>query len=282
MVPGAFFSYNGKLVSRDAGGVISPANRSLRYGDGLFETMQVVNGSIVLESLHMNRLFKGLSLLQFNVSLFPSPRKLATIILRLCKANQLLDKAMVRLNVFRGNGGLDGLADQAPEYIIEVSPLPVKKEKRLGIGICYDAVKNAGAYSGIKSNNFLPYTIAALHAARNGWDDALVINQHYRIVETTISNLFCIRDGIVYTPALAEGCIEGVARKFLLTHLHSAGYTIREAPIEIAFLREAEEIFLTNVIRGIRSVHTFEYRHYSDTLTKRIHTWWQKSISGML
>lgn len=276
-MPGIFFSYNGKLVSRESG-VISPENRALRYGDGLFETMQVVNGRIVFEGLHMDRLFRGLSLLQFNVGTFPAPRKLSTIILRLCKANQLLEKAVVRLNVFRGNGGLHNLANQAPEYIVEVSPFPAKKEKRLDIGICYDAVKSAGAYSGIKSNNFLPYTIAALHAARNGWHDAIVVNQHTRVAETTISNLFCIRDGVLYTPASGEGCIEGIARKFLLMNLPSAGYTIREVPLEITFLREADEIFLTNVVRGIRSVNMFERRRYDDTITKRLSAWWQKNL----
>lgn len=276
-MPGNFFSYNGKLISRDSG-VIQPTNRSLRYGDGLFETMQVFDGKIVMEELHMNRLFKGLSLLQFNVGVFPTPRKLSTIILRVCKANQLLSRAVVRLNIFRGNGGLENLPNQAPEYIIEVSPFPAKKEKRLNIGICYDAVKSVGTYAGIKSNNFLPYTIAALHATRNGWNDAIVLNQYTRVAETTISNLFCVKNGVLYTPSSGEGCVEGVARRFLLMNLPKAGYTIREVTLDIPFLRAADEIFLTNVVKGIRSVDVFEYHHYDDTVTRRISTWWHKNV----
>ncbi len=279
-MPGAFFSYNGKLISRDDSGVIQPTNRSLRYGDGLFETMQISDGKIVMQELHMNRLFKGLSLLQFNVGLFPTPKKLSTIILRLCKANQLLARAVVRLNIFRGNGGLENLTNQTPEFIIEVAPFPTKKEKRLNIGICYDAVKSVGTYSGIKSNNFLPYTIAALHATRNNWNDAIVVNQYTRVAETTISNIFCVKNGTLYTPSPGEGCVEGVARRFILMNLPKAGYKIREVPLDITFLRDADEIFLTNIVRGIRSVDTFEYRHYDDAVTKCINNWWHKMVPG--
>jgi len=278
-MPGNFFSYNGRLVAPDAT-VISPSNRSLRYGDGIFETMQVSDGRIVLEKLHMDRLFKGMSLMQFNIAAFPSPRKLSTIILRLCKANQLLEKSVVRMNVFRGNGGMHPLAHQAPEYIVEVYPPPPHSGERLRIGICYDAVKAAGTYSCIKSNNFLPCTIAALHAAKNNLHDAVVMNQFCRVAETSIANLFCIKEGKIYTPSVGEGCVEGVARRYLLQQAGAAGYPIREISMEVPFLREADEIFVTNVIRGIRSVEVFEERRYDDRITGEISRWWQNNVPG--
>lgn len=272
-----FFSYNGSFLPAGTP-VIAVTNRSFRYGDGLFETMLLQHGRIVLQELHMDRLFRSLSLLEYHTTQLPSAPELVAEILKLCEANNLLEKAVIRLNVFRGEGGLYD-SPGSPGYVIETSASKTAANlEGLHIGICHDAIKTAGIYSGLKSNSFQPYTIAALYSAKKNWDDSLVLNQYGRVCEATIANVFCIKDNIIYTPPLAEGCIEGVARRYLLHNLPLKDYDIREAAIEVDFLKEADEIFLTNVVRGIRPVITWEDRQYKNNTTRELQNWWREYV----
>jgi branched-chain amino acid aminotransferase len=96
---------NGKIMAADEPALMA-SNRGYRYGDGLFETMKVVNGAILLLPLHFERFFNGLSLLKFEIPPLFTAEKLQQQILQLCKKNDCEKLGRVRLSVFRGNGGL--------------------------------------------------------------------------------------------------------------------------------------------------------------------------------
>ena len=117
-----FISFNGKITAADQP-VLQAANRGYRYGDGLFETLRLENGVILLEGLHFKRLMKGLQLLKFELPKLFSPGKLAEEILHLAEKNQVRELGRVRLSVFRGNGGLYD-ADRGLQYLVECWPLP--------------------------------------------------------------------------------------------------------------------------------------------------------------
>src|SRR6185312_12065702 len=113
-----FFIYNNKFYSSGTP-VISSENRSLRYGDGLFETMKMLNGKIINSQFHFERLFNGLSLLQFEI-----PKNFTTQFLQkkidgLVAKNKHTDIARIRLMLFRSDGGLFDAKGLKPNYIIE-------------------------------------------------------------------------------------------------------------------------------------------------------------------
>ena len=264
---------NGKIIPGDEPALLA-SNRSYRYGDGLFETIKLINDKLLLTDYHFERLFAGLSLLKFNVPKLFTVEKLKQEMMHLCKRNKCENEARVRLLVFRGNGSLND-EDKELQYIIECRPLDesVNKlnENGLVIDICPDARKSCDVFSNLKSANFLPYTMAALYARENNLDDCLVLNVHERICDSSIANVFWIKDKTIYTPPLSEGCVAGVMRKYLLEKMQDAGKKIYEAPLTVETIENADEVFLTNAIQGIRWVKRFREKTFINIQTREIY-----------
>ncbi|MBI5856496.1 MAG: aminotransferase class IV [Sphingobacteriales bacterium] len=269
----SFICFNGKLVSEDVP-VLLAANRSYRYGDGLFETMKMQKGELLLKQLHFERLFSGLTILKFELPVFFTAGKLDDEIKKLCQKNNCEALARIRLSVYRGNGGLyDG--GMKPGYVIECWPLD-KEENKLNenglvIDIYPDARKSCDKFSNLKSSNFVPYAMAALYAKENELNDSLVLNVHERICDSTIANIFWIKDNLIFTPPLSEGCVAGVMRKYLLEKLPRLNYRIQKKILTVTDLLAADEVFLTNAIKGIRWMKQFRDKSYNADKTVEIY-----------
>lgn len=265
--------FNGKIRPA-AEPVLTADSRGYRYGDGLFETMKVHEDRIVLETLHFERLFSGLALLKMSLPVHVTAAKLREEILRLCTKNKCGQLARVRLSVSRGTGGLyDG--NPSADYIIECWSIDASvnrlNENGLVIDIYPDARKSCDPFSRLKSASFQPYVMAALYAREKQWNDCLVLNTAGNIADSTVANLFLVKDGTLFTPASTEGCIDGVMRKYLIAALSNAGEKVRETIVTVAMLKEADELFLTNAIKGIRWVKQFGDRLYKQEHTARIY-----------
>lgn len=261
--------------------VLMASNRSYRYGDGLFETFKVKYGKIILAHLHFERLFSGIKMLNFEVPVFFTSENLEQQIVKLCQKNKCEKLARIRLSCFAGNGGLyDG--GRKLQYLIECWPLDEANtafnENGLLIDIYPFARKSCDQFSNLKSASFLPYSMAADYARQNRLNDCLLLNIHDRLADSTIANLFLIKNDKVITPPLTEGCVSGIMRKYLLEKLKEAAFSFIEAPINKEDLENADEIFLTNAIRGIRWVKSFANKTYSNTRTLELFTRFVKTI----
>lgn len=272
--------FNGKVVSGNEP-ILMASNRGYRYGDGLFETMKVVNGNIALNQFHFERLFSGLSLLKFEIPKLFTVEKLQHEIMHLCRKNECEKLARVRLSVFRGNGGLYD-EDKTLQYIIECWPLNESatklNENGLVIDVYPDAEKSCDKFSNLKSANFLPYSMAAQYARENKLNDCLVLNNSGGIADSTIANLFIIKNQIILTPGLEEGCVSGVMRRHLIEKLQASGYELREEALTVSILKTADEIFLTNAINGIRWVKQFRDTMYTNNNAAQIYNRFIKTI----
>lgn len=272
--------FNGKIILADEP-VLLASNRGYRYGDGLFETMKVAEGKILLSNHHFERLFAGLALLQFEIPRLFLRQKTEDEILSLCKKNNCEGLARVRLSVFRGNGGLYD-EDKGLQYLIECWPLTESVSKLNENGLVIDvfpgAEKSCDKFSNLKSANFLPYSMAALYAKEKKLNDSLVLNTTGGIADSTIANLFIIKNAIVITPGLEEGCVNGVMRQYLLKKLQAADYAVQEATLSVNDIIAADEVFLTNAIHGIRWVRQFRDMSYSNVKTVEIYNRFIKTI----
>jgi branched-subunit amino acid aminotransferase/4-amino-4-deoxychorismate lyase len=266
--------HNGKLLD-ESKLLISPNNRSFRYGDGCFETMKIVNGSICLASLHFERLFASLELLHFEKPSYLTADYLKEQILQLAQKNKHNKLARIRLTFFRGDGGLYDAENHFPNYIIqswELNPQTnLLNENGLMVDIFKDAKKVCDNYSHLKSNNYLSYAMAALWAKKNQLNDALLLNPYNNISDATIANIWIVKDGIIKTPALTEGCVAGVIRKHLLKKMKEASMPVQETSITVDELLQANEIFLTNAIQGIRWVKQCGNSNYQNQLSSLLH-----------
>ena len=264
-------SVNGK-ISDAAKPALLVSNRGYRYGDGLFETMKFAEGKIVLETFHFERLFNSLELLKFKIPQLFTIEKLRQEILTLTRKNKCEQLARVRLSVFRGHGGLyENDKDKEPQYIIECWPLSESinslNENGFIIDIYPIAKKSTDIFSNLKTANFLPYAMAALYAKENKLNECLVLNTAGNIADATISNLFIIKDQMILTCALSQGCVNGVMRRNIL----ESGLFVKETIITEEDLLLADEVFLTNAISGIRWVKQFRDKTYNNDETIKIY-----------
>ena len=106
-----------------------------------------------------------------------------------------------------------------------------------------------------------------------------VLNTAGSIADSTIANLFLIKGGTIITPSLEEGCVKGVMRRHLLTELPMAGWKTLEMPVSVSEIKNADEIFLTNAINGIRWVKQFRDNVYVNTQTVEIYNHLIKTIA---
>ena len=276
-----FINVNGKILDAEKAG-IKVDDHSYRYGDGLFETMKILNGRILLEDLHFERLFNGLIVLKSKIPKLFTRQRLEREIIDLCKRNSCDKIARVRLSVSRGSGGLYDCNEKF-QYLIECWSLQnelnhfsenihLPEEQGLVIDIFPDARKSCDSFSNLKSSNHLLYVMAAIFAKERKLNDVLLLNDRNRICDSTIANIFWIRGENVLTPVLQEGCIAGVMRRYLIERLRRAGYKLKETNCEIQDLENADEVFLTNAVQGIRWVKQFRNKIYTNSLTREIYS----------
>jgi len=268
------FIYNGKLL-KEGTPVAGADNRGLRYGDGIFETLKLKKGKLLLADGHFARLWKGMATLGFDIPKQFSPEKLTADIMALVAKNQQEPAARIRLQVIRGDGGLYDAVNHTPNYIIQSWALPEGNgewnSNGLVSGIYEAARKPCDILSNLKHNNYLPYVMAALHAKKEKWNDALLLNSQGRICDSTIANVFLVKNETVFTPALTEGCVAGVMREHLIRELKGTAFKVQETAVTTEDLLHADEVFLTNSMYNIRWVYSIGDAVYRNIITQKIY-----------
>jgi branched-chain amino acid aminotransferase len=258
--------FNGNFIS-SALPVFQASNRGFAYGDGLFETIRVSKGFIPLAGFHFERLFQSMDILQIPQGAL-SIQILTEYILELCEQNHCLEAARVRLAVYRS-------MDEQAHFLIQAVALDDNyrtwNDRGWKIDIFNDAQKSTDIFSCIKSANFLPYVMAGLYAKKNHIDDALVMNTRGRIADSTRANIFILKNDKIITPSLEEGGINGVMRKLLIKDFLPPGQ-LQESHLTIKDLEEADEIFLTNALFGLRWVGQFRNRVYGSTYSENLYS----------
>ena len=272
---------DGKIQPADKP-VFLPGNKGYRYGDGLFETMKMVNGRIPLISRHMQRLFAGMDSLQFSKPPLLTPLKLEQEIITLCEKNKCTALARIRLSVSRGEGGVYEQENDRMHYLIECWPASPSvnewNENGLITGIYPHARKSTDRFSSLKSANYLPYTMAARFARQQQWNDCLVLNTREHLADATIANIFLVKDGRVFTPADNEGAVDGIMRKYLIEALRAAGREVEETMLTEEDALDADEFFLTNAMYGMRWVARFGKKSYTHMLSMNIYRQFVQTI----
>ncbi len=265
-----YININGKLTAAD-NNLIPVDNGAFRYGYGLFETILVQNGSLQLADLHMERLFSGLQQLLLNTPALLTPARLTEQVLKTVGKNNLEEACRVRLQFYAGGGGYYGNNVAQTGYIIECFPLTETltghNENGLVLGVATGVKKSVDSLSNLKSCNALIYAMAARQAKANHWNDALITNTNDHIIETTIANVFWVKDGNIFTPPLADGCIAGIMRRHIMQVLGN----VTEQTLTHDILDEADEVFTTNAVKRIKWVKRIGNTTYANDTIRNIY-----------
>jgi len=258
---------NGKFLSGELQNIYA-GNRSFLYGDSVFETMFVSKGSIHFFEEHLDRLLLGMKTLQYNVpsvfTVFKS--KLEDEIFRLIAKNKLYKSAGVRLSVFRENGGLYTPETNDVSYVISVRELNnvfyELNTSGLFTDLYVDIKKPVNLLAPFKTGNSLIYTLGGIYKKRNELDDCLICNDKGNIIEALSSNIFLVKGETIITPPVEEGCVNGIIRNQILKFCDFFDIQYTEKVVTRELMYEADEVFLTNSINGIRWVVAYKEKRY--------------------
>lgn len=239
---------------------LSPLDRGLLLGDGLFETIRVANGRALQWERHWARLRSGAQVIRLEL-----PWTAAAVldaIEQTLRANKL-QEAVVRLTVTRGPSAERGLlppAETAPTLIIRATPFAPYPERlyQAGMRVIVSRRVRRNEHSplaNVKSLNYLDNLIARQEAVDAGADEALLLNTQGGVAGATTANVFCVRDGRIYTPPLEAGALPGTMRALVYEELapDSCG-AVHVSHLSEQALCASDEVFLTNALLGIMSV----------------------------
>lgn len=263
------FNLNARLVNELPEG-LALVQRGLFYADALFESIRVLGGRIPLLRPHWERLLRGMRLMHYQIPPHWSAEYFEKEILKSVSVN-----ARVRLTVWRSPGGLYLPENDAPQFLITSQAMESDvfswHDEGIRTGLCESVRLPVDSLSGVKTLNAARYVAAAREAQERGWGEGILLNASGRICEATSSNVFWFENGRLYTPPLSDGCVTGVLRDLLLALTKAAGSPICEKTAVFDDILAADEVFLTNAVRGIRWVRYCEGKVFGNAETRKLH-----------
>ncbi len=242
-------------------------NRAFRFGDALCENIHAFAMEAQFLEQHYNRLLRGMDMLYMKIPGWFTVKYLTHLISQLLTRNRIFGGAYVRLTLYRKSGEFIKPDDNEVSFILESQSLSenqyVLNEKGLVIDLCQDYQVHSDLLSGIKMTGSLLYVLTGLYCERNHLDDAILLNDAGRIAGSYRSNIFLVRDSSLFTPGLDQGCIAGVMREVIIKLSVDSGIRINDqGKLTPAVLDDADEVFLTNALEGIRWVGAYRKRRY--------------------
>ena len=266
-------NFNGDIQESDL--QLSIYNRSFIYGDGVFETLKIVNGKILFFEDHYFRLMASMRIIRMQIPMSFTLEYLEEEILKLAIINNVTDSARVRFTVYRNEGGFYLPTDNSISFIIQATQLEQKKyqfwESRFEVDLYKDFVVPKQLLSTLKTANKITHVIASIFAKENQLNSCLLINETKNVIEATNGNLFMLMGNSLITPPISEGCLNGIMRKQIVTLAKQLdSIEIIEKEISPFDLQKADELFITNVIIGIQPITKYRKKEFGVQLSSQL------------
>ncbi len=235
---------------------VSLSDRSFQYGDGCFTTILTKNGELVFWAEHVARMEACLKTLQIP---FPDWQVVFEW------ANQAVlqdEKAGVKVHISRGNGGRgyspNGI--EAPAITISNFAFPehytIWQESGVSLGVCETRLGIQPLLAGHKHNNRLEQVLAKAEIEGTKFADAVTLNVQNNVIETTMANLFWVKDYNVYTPDLSLSGVAGVMRRKVLELLLNTSFKVEVGDFTLSEMLEADEVWMCNSLLGVAPVRS--------------------------
>lgn len=263
---------NGTLLE-DAKANLSLENRGFNYGDAIFETIKVNNRPLFWEA-HYFRLMASMRIMRMEIPMKFTPEFLEAEIMDLIATKISKVKShRVKLSVYRVSGGYYTPDNNSIEYSISMSPLDNFLYEHTPNNYEIDLFKNyqisPNLLSTIKTNNKALNVIGSIYAKENNFNNCLLLNTNKHVIEALNGNIFLVKNNIIKTPPLLDGCMKGIIRGKLIEIINkSSNYELNEKSISPFELQKADEIFITNVISGIIPITKFRKKEYKTVTSK--------------
>lgn len=221
----------------------------LQYGDGLFETVAIHDGRLLLWSEHVQRLMAGVERLGLDGI---DATRLASEAETLAGGRRL---AILKIIVVRGAVGRAYRPLAAPtDRILTVWPWSDRPvDEQAPVFWCRTTLARQPLLAGLKHLNRLEQVLAQREFTEPYWEGLMQDTQGW-VIEGTMSNLFVVEDGILATPVLDQAGVAGVMRNQVMRRARESGMVVRSDHFTSARVMEADEVFLSNSVIGVRPV----------------------------
>lgn len=248
--------FNGQFVP-EMQAVIPVNDRGFMYGDGLFETVRVVNGRPFRLAQHLERMMRGADFLKIKPPY--APKELQRFVEQLIEKNQM-PEAILRVTLTRGPGerGYTPQAEGRPTVVMTLHTAPARENPvQWSLITSSFRVLAADPLSSFKTLNKLAHVMARVEAAEKGADEALLINTNGEVAEAASGNIFWVYDDKLCTTPTGRGVLPGITRAVVLEICQALGLLTNKRVIKPEALKNSEGIFVTQSAFGVVPVVTF-------------------------
>lgn len=268
---------------------ISPLNRGLMYGDGIFETFRGYGGKVFAINEHFARLQSAASFLKINIDF--TAKELNELITKLLHKNCLIDKdSRIRLTLIRGKGADGLLPDLSAKSEIIITAEEVSsgvrdlQEKGLEI-VLVETIKidPKSPLASHKTLNYIPGILALQEVREKGGSEGIYLNYEGDVVEGVTSNIFIVKNGRLKTPSLSSGLLPGITRDTVIKCAAICNIAVEETSLTKEDLLNADEIFITSSVREVVPVIKFEGKLFNiGPITKNIQSGYKEFVKNSL
>lgn len=264
-------NFNGNLVAQSGENI--EQNRGFLFADAVFETLKVLDGKILFFEDHYFRLMATMRILRMEIPLEFTLEYLENEILKTTNALHL-SNARVRLTVYRNARGKYVPQEQTVGFIIAAEPaqaLYSNDDSKYEVELFKDFHISKHLLSTLKTTSCLVNITAGIFAKENDYENCLLINDDKNVIEAINGNLFVVKDHVIATPPVSDGCKNGIARKKIIEIIKKTeGLVFEERSVSPFELQKADELFITNIIMGIQSVTQYRKKMFVNTTANNL------------
>ncbi len=276
-------NFNGSILAQDNN--ILTHNRAFLYGDAVFETVKIVNSKILFLEDHYFRLMSSMRVIRMEIPMDFTMEYFEEQILALAKSKNLETSARARITVYRNDGGYYLPNDNTVSFLITAESLDNAlysiNQGEYIVDLYTDFYVTRQLLSSIKTTNKIINITASIFANENGLDNCLLLNDGKNVIEALQGNLFMLKGNTLITPPVSEGCLNGVMRKQILALARKVeNLEIVEEVISPFDLQKSDELFITNVIKGIQPITKYRKKEFVANLSKILVQKLNESITG--
>ena len=269
---------NGRLVKPE-NAKISVFDNSVMYAEGLFEMFLGIDDRVIFMEEHIRRLYRGAKLINLKM---PISREVLRQWMRKTLALHPSKIKKLRLTV---TGGLSAKwfgTQGTPQIILNAGPHEIP-EHPFRVLVTPFRLDELSEFRRIKTLSYTIHAASLKQAHDRGYDDALLLNNRGQVAEVTSANIFWVKRGIVYTPPLSSGCLDGTTRRVVFREARRLGYDLREKNATLPEMLKADEVFLSSstklvlpisVVRDERGMHRLPLgpvgRHLSEHFRRKV------------
>lgn len=255
-----YISHNGHIVPIEQVR-LSPGQAGLLNGWGLFTTMRIFQGEAFAYERHWRRLQKDAGRIQLPFSF--DAAEVRRHLGELLAANRVVE-GTARIYLIYNRVGFWRSEENLPEVdlMLCTAGLPPHAESAR-LGVAEHGRYASSPLAGVKTTAWLNNVWHLAEAQKAGWTEVLLLNERGEVAECTSANIFCVKNGAVFTPPLSSGCLEGVTRSVLLEIAPRAGVPMSEKPLTQEEIYAADEVFMTSTNRTLLGVSEIAGHRYS-------------------